>query len=224
MELLLKGVNIKVNILKKRKKNVSFYFDNDVLIVAVPLLMSDKEAIKILYKNEDRIYNRLILKKETKESFLDNLEYGKKIKIVGKEFEIKECLKRTRYVENNIIYLRKDKFMTDLLNISMIYLSDYISVRIKQFYDTMYKDSRYPKIEYNYVKGYYGKCYTKEHRIVFNVTLAFLDLELIDYVIVHELAHIKYPNHQKEFHDYVCLVLPNHRYLERRLKKEGITK
>ena len=43
--------------------------------------------------------------------------------------------------------------------------------------------------------------------------------EIIDYVIVHELSHIKYLNHQKEFYDYLKVFLPNYKYLEKRLKE-----
>lgn len=36
----------------------------------------------------------------------------------------------------------------------------------------------------------------------------------IDYVVVHELAHIRHKNHSPAFHGFVASVLPDH--LERR--------
>ena len=36
-------------------------------------------------------------------------------------------------------------------------------------------------------------------------------MEAIDYVVVHELAHIKYKNHQKEFYNLVESYMPDYK-------------
>jgi predicted metal-dependent hydrolase len=42
--------------------------------------------------------------------------------------------------------------------------------------------------------------------------------EAIDYVVVHELAHIRYKNHGEEFYRFVASVLPDWRERERLLR------
>lgn len=53
----------------------------------------------------------------------------------------------------------------------------------------------------------------------FNYKLAFLPSELCDYVVVHELCHLKEMNHGPNFWGEVEKVLPEYRLLETELKR-----
>ena len=44
---------------------------------------------------------------------------------------------------------------------------------------------------------------------------------IIDYIIVHELAHIRIKNHSRDFWDYVGSVLPDYRESKAWLKMKG---
>ena len=44
---------------------------------------------------------------------------------------------------------------------------------------------------------------------------------VIDYIIVHELAHIRFKNHSKDFWDYVEMILPDYRQSKNWLKMKG---
>ncbi|GEQ23520.1 hypothetical protein CBU02nite_40260 [Clostridium butyricum] len=45
---------------------------------------------------------------------------------------------------------------------------------------------------------------------------------ILDYIIVHELCHMKYKNHSKEFWDSVCEILPDYEIRREWLKNNGI--
>ena len=45
--------------------------------------------------------------------------------------------------------------------------------------------------------------------------------EILDYVVVHELAHRKEMNHSRQFYQTVASVLPDYRKRERWLKEHG---
>ena len=56
----------------------------------------------------------------------------------------------------------------------------------------------------------YGSCSPK-NRLCFSCRLMQKPLEAIDYVVVHELAHIRHKNHGKEFYALIASVLPDHK-------------
>lgn len=45
----------------------------------------------------------------------------------------------------------------------------------------------------------WGKCYTRQRRIIINPVLGTYPKWVLDYVIIHEIAHLLVPNHGKEF-------------------------
>lgn len=46
-------------------------------------------------------------------------------------------------------------------------------------------------------------------------------LEAIDYVVLHELAHIKYKNHGKQFYAFIEEYMPDFKEWEKLLKNSG---
>lgn len=218
-KVLIKGNEIPLNIVKSNRKTISFTYRDGVLVVRAPSNITLNQVFQSIKKNEDAIFDKLVSKGGS-ESL--KFEIGQTIKVVENTFIIKEGL--SKRIVDNIFYVRRGHVLYDVLNLALTIFHPYAYKRTKEYFDTMYDKGMCPSVEYKYTKSYYGKCYYKQNRIVYNVALAFLDKDIIDYVIVHELAHLKYPDHQKGFHEFVGMILPNHKYLERRLKKEGKVK
>ena len=63
----------------------------------------------------------------------------------------------------------------------------------------------------------YGSCSARDS-ISFSCRLMLREDALVDYVVVHELAHIRHKNHGKAFHQLIEKYLPGHRALEKRLR------
>lgn len=63
----------------------------------------------------------------------------------------------------------------------------------------------------------WGSCSSKGN-INLNLNLMRLPQELRDYVILHELCHLRHMNHGPEFHALLESVCPGHRELSRKLK------
>lgn len=64
----------------------------------------------------------------------------------------------------------------------------------------------------------WGSC-SKKGNLNFNYKLAFLPPEVRDYVIVHEICHIKEFNHGRGFWDLVAETVPEHRAMRRKLRE-----
>ena len=64
----------------------------------------------------------------------------------------------------------------------------------------------------------FGSCSAK-NRLCFSYRLMQYPSEAVEYVVVHELAHIIHRNHGKEFYALIGSVLPDYKERDRLLKK-----
>lgn len=65
----------------------------------------------------------------------------------------------------------------------------------------------------------FGSCSGKNN-ICFSYMVMLYPPEAIDYVVVHELAHIVHHNHSKAFYSFIESVLPDYKAREKMLKSE----
>ena len=69
----------------------------------------------------------------------------------------------------------------------------------------------------------WGSCSHKGN-LNFNYTLLKLPLELLDYVVVHELAHLKEMNHSRKFWDVVAQTIPDYKERRKKLKTNYVSR
>ena len=75
----------------------------------------------------------------------------------------------------------------------------------------------YGRISIRKQKSRWGSC-SSVGNLNFNYRLGFLPFELMDYIVVHELCHIKEYNHSKAFWDLVGEAYPHHKQLRKQLE------
>jgi predicted metal-dependent hydrolase len=72
-------------------------------------------------------------------------------------------------------------------------------------------------ISYRKNKRTWGSCNYK-NGLNFNILLMKFPIEVMEYVIVHELAHIKHKNHSKDFWNLVAVYCSNYKEVEKLFK------
>ena len=76
----------------------------------------------------------------------------------------------------------------------------------------------YGRVAIKNTKRVWGSC-SRKGNLNFSYALLFLPRELADYVIVHELCHLKEHNHSARFWSLVAEALPNYRLLRHELRR-----
>jgi predicted metal-dependent hydrolase len=114
---------------------------------------------------------------------------------------------RNNYTQKDIdiLYLQKSK--------------EIIPPLVKQYSELM---QLYPnRISFRKNKTRWGSCSSKNN-LSFNTMLMQTPLTFIEYVIVHELAHIKYKNHSQNFWNLVAEIIPDYQQRRKSIKEHYI--
>lgn len=93
---------------------------------------------------------------------------------------------------------------------------EYMSQRVDIFARKM--GLEFNELKFRRMKRRWGSCSSKQS-ITLNLYLYNTSKKLIDYVIVHELAHLVHMNHSKEFHNIVEYYMSEAKDLEKELQK-----
>ncbi|MEA2056796.1 MAG: SprT family zinc-dependent metalloprotease [Patescibacteria group bacterium] len=80
----------------------------------------------------------------------------------------------------------------------------------------------YHSIKIRNQKTRWGSCSNKNN-INLNWRLVHYSTSIIDYVLIHELAHLKHHNHSKKFWKLVAQYDPNYKIHQKYLRKQAVT-
>jgi len=121
------------------------------------------------------------------------------------------------FVSKHLSWITQEIKKLDALTHYEIVLHDkeYVLDRLSYFSQEM--DLEYEKVKFRKMKSRWGSCSSKKS-ITLNTHLLNLPSDLVDYVIVHELAHLEYMNHSKQFHALVRSYLPDEKELRKKFK------
>lgn len=122
--------------------------------------------------------------------------------------------------EDEFLYLGVRKKIEDykIKNIDTFYKKEilkYIPILVEEY---SVKMNLFPtSISYRKNKRTWGSCNYK-NGLNFNILLMKFPLELMEYVVIHELAHIEHKNHSRKFWDLVGEFCPDYKKREKLFK------
>lgn len=215
---------------RRKSATISVSADNRVTI-AVPAFVTDERVREIIEKRAGWILKKI----------RQNLEAGRRAGpkefISGEEFRylgaayrlsVEEgrpghvslsegCLRvctppgvspstRSRYVEAQLVGWYKRRALADLKE------------RVGYFEARM--DVRAARLRVKSLKSRWGSC-SSGGNLSFNWQIILAPLEIVDYVVVHELCHLVHMNHSPTFWSLVESVLPDCRQRRQWLRKNG---
>lgn len=79
-------------------------------------------------------------------------------------------------------------------------------------------DERILRVSIKMMRTRWGSCNSKKGYINLSTRLIYKPLGAIEYVILHELTHLKFPHHQASFYAHIERLMPDFKTRERLLK------
>lgn len=188
-----------------RKKTISLSIKDEKIILLSPKLISENFLYDILIKKKNWIIKKLKVQEGLSENknkkFTDNSalqKFGKKkslkfIKSVSEKIVEKSDCIEVYSASKNDIEIKLQKWLRGELEL-------YIYNRLAYYKKLI--NVKYNSVHIKYYKRKLGSC-SYNGKLAFNVKIITMPKKVIDYIIVHELCHLKHFNHSR---DFWCLV------------------
>lgn len=219
------NIDVKVN-----KKNIKHYHlsvmpPNGNVIVSCPIQTDDK-VLKVF------LSDKINWIKKQKEVFANQKRQSKRQYVTGETFYIWGVpykLKFTPnekqnkiYVKNDILCLemKKDSTVKSRFEIVKKHYAEMLTKKLEKYVKKWEKTLDLESTGYSvrYMKTRWGSC--KDGKLIFNTQLAEKNIKALDYVVLHELLHLKHKKHNKDFVKDMDYYLPNWRVIRDNLNEE----
>ena len=209
-----------------RKKTVSFRIKNQEVIISVPKFLSDNEINNLVEIKIKWIKNKLALEKLNTVSIKRKYENGDIFLYLGSEYslKIKKSYRDNIYIKDkNLIVEAKNVLATNNIknNIKNWYITEskkYLT-KTNSYYEILI-GVKSNKLLFGQYKSKWGSCNSKK-TISYDWRIIMAPFEVIHYLIIHELCHIKYPNHSIYFWKYVEKYMINYKIQKKWLKNNS---
>lgn len=217
---------INYTIKRSNRKTMAIHVLVDRVEVRVPYSVSQKEIESFVKEKEGWITESSKRLQETaipKEKLI--LTYGDKVRVLDKEYTIvsEEGDMIGYSIENLEFFLSPDleqrDFMYCIKRIYKLLAKRLLTEKIVEYAKVM--DIIPTTVKISDAKKRWGSC--NQHGIInFAWRLLLVDDYAVDYVVVHELAHMKMMNHSIDFWEYLETILPDYLLRQKRLQENAV--
>lgn len=219
IEIAGKKYEIIVDFVKKKSSSVNV--KNSSLNFRLSSMMSSKEK----QEHFATLFKKIVLKIEKKPLNFEVLEFSKVL--ANGEFYFANEKYLIEHTKNRGVKLKDNVFLVNAqtkLDVMEKYIlkilckkytqriTEYVIAINKQYFNYELKE-----VELKLVNSKWGHC-THDNKLMLNLKLLNADIEILNYVIFHELAHIKVKNHSDRFWNEVQKICPNYKVLRKSLK------
>ena len=210
---------------RKKVKNINLRIRPDLSVYISAPVNLDKYYIEqfIISKKEWIDKNIKKINEYSKNRVEEDYTDRSKIKFLGKLYTLEVKISnfdKLIFKDNNfILYTLNDDFEYKKKIIYSFYFNEANKIfkdRLDKWKNIMGED--FERLIIKKIKGKWGYCNCFKSIIALNIELIKRSLFEIDYVCVHELAHLKHPNHSNNFYRHVEKYMKNYKEAEKLLK------
>lgn len=227
---IIPGTNIQYLLDKDRRKNSYIQIKNGEVIVKVPKSSTQEYIDTLLIEKLNWIQRKLNQSKNSEHKL--KYENGTDIFVLGKKLilliNFSDKIKRTRlentgkeliiYFPNDAKSLPKDELKLKTKKIIDNYYKSIAKEEVASAMEDLKQRTGLFPLEWNIknLKATWGICSSKK-KISINQNLMAYSRHSIEYVCLHELCHLKYMNHSKEFWNLVEYYMPDYKKAKKEL-------
>lgn len=211
-KIIFKELNVE-HICKPKLKNSYISVNNELIVTLKTPRVSQSFLNNLLLEKESWIRKQLL---KLKENTSPKINIEDELLLFGEIYSID--IEEAQFLRQKLQALRKidkKKILKCYDDFYKHYSLEYLVPRVEYFAGVM--DLKFSTLKFRKMRSRWGSCSSKR-TITLNSELLKVKKELIDYVIVHELAHLVHMNHSKDFHSLVESYLPSSKILRRELR------
>ncbi|MCC7429912.1 M48 family metallopeptidase [bacterium] len=206
-----KEIQVELKKHSQRRKVALEILSQTEFLLKTPKRFSQKDATNFFIFHKEQIKNFYLkflsqTPQKVETNFREVSLFGEKIKVEFLETEFRE---RVIFEENLLKVYGKNENLKELLTNFYIKKAKEIFTLKVSFYSQK-MNLQVNKIFIKNQKSRWGSCSVLGN-INLNWRLLFAPEKIIDYVIVHELCHLKEMNHSKKFWELVGKEIPNYK-------------
>lgn len=214
-------------VIKSNRRTISIMIPpTKEVIVRAPKQISPEQIKNIIKSNADWIVKKLSDMPDTIKPMKEDYAQGDKILYRGKEYIIKikkgmEIKKSSIVLEDNeIVVVRKTNETKKTKELLLEWYKSNAKCLVKERVAFYMPQINQPmgEIRIKSQRKRWGSCSGKGN-LNFNWKIIMMPDEMFDYIIVHELCHLKHLNHSKLFWEYVKRILPDYKVREYWIKE-----
>lgn len=210
-------MDFKVTVTRKKIKNIIIKINlNGEVLVSAPKRVPQKYIEQLIMQKEKWIIEKI----NSISQYYSNrrpISYvnGDEIFYLGKKYILEIIPAEKNFVEQDeekiYIYCKKSESADEKKKVLEKWFREKISSILEKItVETGEKVGYLPKeIKVRSMKSRWGSCNTTRKIITYNLHLIEKPLSAIEYVVLHELSHLPYPHHQKEFWNFVEKYMPD---------------
>lgn len=225
---------VSVQVIRKKIKNVHLkVFRSLEVVLSVPSTVPNDWIDSFLENHVDWIDSQITkYKKSSGYNNLSSIRSGSSTQLLGKDVRIykeSSLTDRVELDEKKICIFLKDasneeRFQKLFDQWWRNTASDIFQSETEQLYQKIFKKYglNQPKILVRKMKTLWGSCTPSKDKITLNEYLLKADIRCIQYVILHELTHLLYPNHSNEFYDFLTIHMPDWKERKKQLDNEVV--
>ncbi|MFP4698376.1 MAG: M48 family metallopeptidase [Eubacteriales bacterium] len=204
----VKNINLRV------KPNMSVVVSANSKVSIDQILKFVKSKAPWILKNINHFKN-ISPKQSVKKKYIS----GETFRYLGKQYRLKlediDNKESVKYYQGYIYLYTKDK--SNYQHKEKLINNWYKSKAEEKFKDSLNKmypiiekyGIKKPKLKIRKMKARWGSCIINKNTIILNLELIKAPKHCIDYVVLHELIHFKYRNHNNDFYSFLTSLMPD---------------